>query len=189
VRCESFVVTLLFGHVGRWRGQQRLQVHGHRGRHGKKIGGTWFWGYGPANEGLGAFPNLFGVCGLLSPPPMQMMNVRRSGIVNGERSQSGSVRGFGPIARHPAQLSAMLWCDERPSDGRRVAQLPQPLVSDRFQNLSDMRVPLEHLVQVFDRQCEQTAVGVRANACHSLRLRQQADFYNTTNFVAKTIPS
>jgi len=156
---------------------------------GKKLGERGFGAMGRLMRVLALFPTYSGSVASYRPPPMQMMNVRRSGIVNGERSQSGSVRGFGPIARHPAQLSAMLWCDERPSDGRRVAQLPQPLVSDRFQNLSDMRVPLEHLVQVFDRQCEQTAVGVRANACHSLRLRQQADFYNTTNFVAKTIPS
>ena len=60
----------------------------------------------------------------------------------------------------------------------RGAQLTQPLGRHLLQSLSDVRVALEHLVEVFHRQREQTAVGVRANARHALRLRQQADFYD-----------
>jgi len=56
-------------------------------------------------------------------------------------------------------------------------QLPQPLGSDRLQCLPDVWIPLENLVQVFHRQREQAAVGVRSNARNALCLRQQADFY------------
>ena len=80
-------------------------------------------------------------------------------------------------AHHPAQLSSLFRRDRRPRHAVRAAQLPQPLVSDRLQGLSDERIPFQHLVQVFHWQREQTAVGVGPNARHALRLRQQADFY------------
>jgi len=110
---------------------------------------------------------------------------RRSRVVRRRRSYNSSVWCHGLGAHHTTQLTALLRRDWRPGNAVCVAQLPQPLVSNRLQSLPDVRVPLEHLVQVLDGQRKQTAVGVSANARHALRLRQQADFYNTTKRIKR----